>query len=223
MSSTSLIGPARSEVRKRARRARAVSFVTRLILLLILAVFIYFLVSFSQVVSTGQSAPPPFKQQAVALFIGPLTNGNLTDDEKNLIKTFGSYAGGAGFAIIAGGQEGADGMKATDLAMQYIAQIDPYARFSVITVGGTTTYSQMQEVASLCRQKGISSVAFVVDPADAYVQMAMASSLGLQANYIEPDSPTPGGFQAFGDYVKRAFELMLARPFGWRLAESVVS
>jgi uncharacterized SAM-binding protein YcdF (DUF218 family) len=181
----------------------------RLLLLAVVAVFVYFGVTFFQVWSTGRADQARAVDAIVVMGAAQYDGTPSPQLAARLDHAADLYALGlAPRVVVTGGKQPDDRFTEAEASAHYLTRRGVPAEAIVLENAGRTTYESLQGVADILGARQLDSVLIVTDPFHSLRSRLIAQHAGLTA-YV---SPTPSSVVTGGNELRR--ELLEAAGIG---------
>lgn len=190
--------------------------IVRLVILLVLALLVYFVVTGVQVWLTSREYAPRHADAIVVMGAAQYNGVPSPDLRARLDEALSLYRDGfAPLVVTTGYKEPGDQFTEAQASGTYLEQLGVPAS-AVAEVGGSDSYENLADADVLLRERGATTVLIATDPFHEDRSMAIASGLGLRA-YPTPTRSSPiSGFSTLPYFLKEAVAVGLGRIIGYR-------
>ncbi len=195
---------------------RPVRWALRLVVLLVVAIAVYFGVTLVQVWLTSKEyAPRP--ADAIVVMGAAQYNGVPSPDlQARLDEALNLYQKGyAPLVVVTGSKQKGDAYTEAEAGARYL-EAHGVPSHAIVEAGGNDSWSNLTDASAELKSRGVHSVLVVTDPFHEDRSMAIASTLGFQP-YPTPTHTSPISGLATGPYfLKEGLGVGLGRIIGFQ-------
>ena len=189
--------------------------VFKILLLLVLAVVVYFVVTLVQVWLTSRHYDPRPAQAIVVMGAAQYDGVPSPDLRARLNEALLLFhQGEAGVVAVTGSKEKGDQFTEAEAGARYL-ETKGVPSTAIVEAGGDDTWQSLSDVAPMLKARGDTKILMVTDPFHEDRSMAIASSLDL-VPYPTPTHTSPiKGFATVPYYAKETLGVAIGRIIGF--------
>ncbi len=190
--------------------------VFKILLLLVLAVVVYFVVTLVQVWLTSRHYDPRPAQAIVVMGAAQYDGVPSPDLRARLNEALLLFhQGEAGVVAVTGSKERGDEFTEAEAGARYL-ETKGVPSTDIVEAGGDDTWQSLSDVAPMLKARGDTKILMVTDPFHEDRSMAIASQLGLTP-YPTPTQTSPiTGWATVPYFLKEAVGVSLGRVVGYQ-------